>query len=172
MAPRKATMGIGSISALNLGETAILSSSSDQIKKVLQSLQNSLSSGNLDTASNLFQILQKVLQNSGILNANGASSGNQLSADVSALGNALSSGDLSGAQSAFAQVLNDLKSSDSSSASSAQANATNAANVVSQSTQLIDELLAPFTTPLSSSSNQNSLLSQIYGIGGNLNVLA
>jgi hypothetical protein len=65
--------------------------------------------------------------------------------------------------------LNDLKSSDSASASSAQANAT---NVVSQSTQLIDELLAPFTTPFSSSSNQSSLLSQIYGIGGNLNVLA
>jgi hypothetical protein len=160
-------MSVGSISAASLSQDVLLSSNSTQ-QQALQSIQNSLASGDLSGAQSAFQTLQSVLQNSATSSGSSLSSNTQLSTDLSALGSALSSGDLSTAQSAFATVLGDIKNS----ASPAQMNEATAA---SQSLQLIEGLLATLDSNTASSAtvdNTTSLLQSFYAGQSGLNVLA
>ena len=157
-------MSISPISAAGLSEYVLQASNSTQLKQALQSLQNTLASGDLNGAQSAFQTLQTLYQNAAT--ASGSSLSSQLSTDLTALGSALTSGDLSTAQSAFATLQSDLKSSPSPS----QTNETNAA---SQSLQLVDALLSTLNPSPSGTANPtNSLLESVYGDGGSLNVLA
>jgi len=163
-------MSISSISAAGLAQD-VLSASDPTQQQALQTLQNSLASGNLTRAQSAFQTLLTVLQNSGTSGGSSLSSpsqpGNsQLSTDMSTLGSALSSGDLSTAQSAFATVLGDLKNS----ASAAQVNEANAA---SQSLQLVEGLLATLNSnAASASADTTSILQSFYASKSGLNLLA
>ncbi|MGA9389800.1 MAG: hypothetical protein WBV69_05070 [Candidatus Sulfotelmatobacter sp.] len=160
-------MSISSISAAGLSQ-AVLSSGDPGQQRALQILQNSLSSGNLNSAQSAFQTLQALVQNSATSSGSTAASNSQLSTDLSALGSALTSGDLSTAQSAFATVLGDLKNS----ASAAQVNEATAA---SQSVQLIEGLLATLNASVSSSGstdNTTPILQSVYAGKSGLNVFA
>ena len=157
-------MSVTSISAASLSQYVLQQSNSTQLKQALQSLQNTLASGDLNGAQSAFQTLQSLYQNAATVS--GTSLSSQLSTDLTALGSALTTGDLSTAQSAFATLQSDLKSSPSPS----QTNETNAA---SQSLQLVDALLSTLNPSPSGTPNPtNSLLESVYGGGGSLNVLA
>ena len=160
-------MSISSISAAGLSQAVLASSNSTQ-QQALQSLQQSLASGDVNGAQSAFQTLQTLFQNSATTSGSTLSSNSQLSTDLSTLGSTLNSGDLSSAQSAFATVLGDLKSS----ASAAQVNEATAA---SQSLQLVEGLLSTLNADTTSSSNANNttaILESVYGSSSGLNVLA
>ncbi len=160
------TMSSSSISAAGLAQD-VLSASNPTQQQALQTLQNSLASGNLTGAQSAFQRLLTALQNSGTSAGSSLSSNSQLSTDMSTLGSALSSGDLSTAQSAFATVLGDLKNS----ASAAQLNEATAA---SQSLQLVEGLLATLNSDAASSASSDtiSVLQSFYANKSGLNLLA
>jgi hypothetical protein len=158
-------MTIGSISAAGLSQDVLASSNSGELQQALQTLQNSLGSGDLNGAQSAFQTVQRISQLSLTVRGNSQSSGSQLSTDLAAPGGALSSGDLSTAQSAFATVQSDLKNSSSPSQ-------TIETNVASQSVQLVNELLSSLNSSSSSSSTSDSttsVLERVYG-QGSLNV--
>jgi hypothetical protein len=160
-------MSISSISAAGLSQDVLAASNSAQ-QQALQSLQQSLASGDVNGAQSAFQTLQAIFQNSATTSGSTLSSNSQLATDLSTLGSALNSGDLSSAQSAFATVLGDLKTS----ASAAQVNEATAA---SQSLQLVEGLLSTLnaqTTSSSSTDNTTALLESVYGSSSGLNVLA
>jgi hypothetical protein len=159
-------MSISSISAAGLSQNVLAAGNSVQ-QKALQSLQQSLASGDVNGAQSAFQTLQSAIQNSATTTGNTLSNDSQLSTDLSTLGSALNSGDLSSAQSAFATVLGDLKTS----ASAAQVNE---ATTASQSLQLVEGLLSTLNADTASSNsthNTTAILESVYG-SGNLNVLA
>ncbi len=161
-------MTIGSISAASLSQYVLSSSNSTQMQQALQSLQNSLASGDLNGAQSAFQTVQKLNDGAATASGSSGSSSSQLSTDLAAVGSALSSGDLSTAQAAFATVQSDLKNGPSPSQ-------TNEINAASQSVQLVDELLSTLNVSGSSSSNSdgtNSVLEQVYGSRSGLNVVA
>ena len=133
---------IGSISAAGLAQSVLQSSGANQLQQTLQTLQNSLASGNLATAQSAFQTLQSLVQNSAASTGSSASGTSQLSTDLTALGSALSSNDVSNSQSAFASVLNDLKTT----ALPAQVNEATAA---SQAVQSIEDLLSTLNSSAS-----------------------
>ncbi|HYW37324.1 MAG TPA: hypothetical protein VE957_04355 [Terriglobales bacterium] len=152
-------MTTGSISAAGLSEYVLASSNSTQLQQALQTLQNSLASGDLNGANSAFQTVQRISQLSATLSGGSQSSSSQLSTDLAALGGALSSGDLSTAQSDFATVQSDLKNFPSPS----QPIET---NVASQSVQLVNELLSTLNSSSSSSSTSDSttfVLEKLYG---------
>jgi hypothetical protein len=158
-------MEISPISAASLGQSVLASSNTTHLQQILQTLKNSIGSGNLNDAQSAFQDLQQLSENLATAGNSSSSSDSQLSADLAVLGGALSSGDLSTAQSAFATVQSDLKSS-ASPAISLEASA------ASQAQQLVQALLSPLNPAESSSngSNLNSLLTGVYANKG-LNVL-
>ena len=161
-------MTVSSISAAGLSQYVLSTSSSTQLQQALQTLQNSLASGDVSGAQTAFQAVQTLYQNSVTASGSSQSSGSQVSTDLAALGSALSSGDLSTVQSAFATVQTDLKAS----ASPSQITEANAA---SQSVALVDELLATLNPSSASSSltdTTNSLLQSVYGNQGGLSVYA
>jgi hypothetical protein len=159
-------MSVGAISAAGLGQSVLSSSGASQVQQTLQTLQNSLAAGNLNTASSQFAILQNLFQSSATASGSSASTNTQLSTDLTALGSALSSGDLPTAQSAFATVQNDLKNS-------ASPTQTNEISAASQSVQLVQQILGSLdTSAASTTDNTSSLLGQVYGSKSGLNVIA
>jgi hypothetical protein len=161
-------MSIGAILASGLSQYVLSTSNSNQLRQVLRTLQNSLSTGDLNGASAALQNLQSVFQNSATTSGTTLSSSPQLSTDLAALGSAIGSGDVSIAQSAFATIQNDLNNTSSPSQ-------TNESAAASQSVQLVQELLSTvnFSSSDSSSSNNdltNSVLEQVYGIRSGLNM--
>lgn len=159
-------MTINSISAAGLSQGALSSSNSNQLKQILDTLQNSLASGDLNGAQSAFQSLQKLSQNLATASRSSLPNSSQLSIDLTALGGALSTGDLSSAQSAFATIQSDLKNA-------ASPSLTIETNVASQSQQLVQELLSSLnlSSSLSSTDNTTSVLETVYGSRG-LNVQA
>jgi hypothetical protein len=160
-------MQVGAISAAGLSQYVLSSSNSTQLQQALQTLQSSLSSGDLNGAQAAFGTLQQLNQSLATASGNSLSSNSQLSTDLTALGSALTAGDLSTAQSAFATVQSDLKNSNSPS----QTNETNAA---AQSVQLVHDLLSTLNSDGSSSNTSDStasLLESVYGSSGGLNVM-
>jgi hypothetical protein len=160
-------MSITPISAAGLSQDVLLSSNSPQ-QQALQTLQISLSSGDLNAAQSAFQTLQALFQNSEISTGSTSVSNSQLATDLSALGSALSSGDLSTAQSAFTTVQGDL----SNSASTAEVSEDTAA---AQSLQLVEGILStlnPSTVSSSSIDNTTSILQSVYASQSGLDVLA
>jgi hypothetical protein len=163
-------MSIRPISAASLGQSVLAASNSTQLQQTLQSLQSSLTSGDLNGAQTAFNTLQSLNQNLEIASGNSASSTSQLSTDLTALGSALSAGNLSTAQSAFATVKNDLNSSNSPSL-------TNETSAASEAGQLVSELLSSLNVNTSSESSSaadstTSVLERVYGSSGSLNVHA
>jgi hypothetical protein len=159
---------ISSISAGGLGQNVFSSSNSNQLRLTLQTLQNSLASGNLTGAQSAFQTLQTLFQNSATANGSGLCSSSQLSTDMVVLGKALSTGDVSSAQSAFAMVLGDLKNT-------ALPSQINEATAAAQSVQLVHGILSSLDSNGSSSSSSNltnSLPPSIYTSQGGLDVYA
>lgn len=153
------------ISAAGLSQD-VLSSSVSPLQVALQSLQSSLSTGNLTSAISAFQTLQTVLQDSATGSGLTLSSDSQLSNDLTSLGSALSSGNVSHAQSAFATVLGDLKTT----AAPAQINEAAAA---SQSVQLVQELLGTIDatgTTTTATDSTTALLQSVYAAQSGLNV--
>lgn len=110
-------MTVGSISAASLSQAAYASSNSNQLSEILQTLQNSLSLGDLNNAQSAFQTLQSFFQDSASTTGATLSINSQLSTELASLGSDLTSGDLSTAQSAFATLVKDLKTSSSPSLS-------------------------------------------------------
>jgi hypothetical protein len=158
-------MTIGSISAAGLSQYVLASSDSTQLQQTLQTLQDSLTSGDLNGAQSSFQTLQQLNQSLSTASGSSPSSSSQLSTDLTALGSALSSGDLSTAQSAFATVQSDLKNA-------ASPSQTNEMGVASQSEQLVQELLSTVNSSSSSNTSDSttSVLERVYGNQGSLNV--
>ena len=161
-------MTVNPISAASLSAGVLDSSDSNQLQQALQILQNSLTSGNLNSAKSAFETVQTI--NQGLATASGSSlsSNSQLSTDLTALGSAIGSGNLATAQSLFATVKNDLKNSNSPSLA-------NEINTASQSVQSVQELLSTVNISSPSSSNSDtttSVLDQVYGSSGGLNVHA
>lgn len=164
------TMGISPISAASLGQSVLAASNSTQLQQTLQTLQNSLTSGDLNGAQAAFNTLQSLNQNLETVSGSADSSNSQLSTDLTALGSALSAGNLSTAQSAFATVKNDLNSSNSPSQ-------TNEASAASEAGQLVSQLLSSLNvnTPSETSGTADSttsVLERVYGNSGSLNVQA
>jgi hypothetical protein len=163
-------MAVGSISAASLSQYVLSSSNSTQLQQSLQTLQNSLASGDLNGAKSAFQTVQNLNQSLETATGSSASGSSQLTTDLTALGSALNSGDLSTAKTAFATVQNDLKNSNSPSLANETATA-------SQSTQLVAELLSTLNVNSSSSSSSTtdattSVLDQVYGSRTGVNVVA
>jgi len=161
-------MTVSAISAASLSQGVLESSDSNQLRQALQTLQNSLTAGNLSVAKSAFAAVQTL--NTGLANASGSSlpSNSQLSTDLTALGEAIGSGSLAKAQSLFATVKNDLKNSNSPSL-------TNEIKAASQSAQLVQELLSTVNASSAASSNSDattSVLDQVYGSSSGLNVHA
>jgi hypothetical protein len=161
-------MTVSAISAASLSQGVLESSDSNQLQQALQTLQNSLTAGNLSVAKSAFAAVQTL--NTGLANASGSSlpSNSQLSTDLTALGEAIGSGSLAKAQSLFATVKNDLKNSNSPSL-------TNEIKAASQSAQLVQELLSTVNASSPASSNSDtttSVLDQVYGSPNGLNVHA
>jgi nucleoside recognition membrane protein YjiH len=161
-------MTVNPISAASLGQYVLSTSNATQLQQTLQTLQNSLASGDLTGAQSVFQAVQTLYQNS--LNASGTSqsSTSQVSTDLAALGSALTSGDLTTAQSVFATVQADLKPSTSPSQITE-------AIAASQSLALVDELLSTLNQTTAASSitdNTNAILQSVYGNQSSLSVLA
>jgi hypothetical protein len=161
-------MSISAISAASLSQSNLLSSDPAPLKQAIQSLQNSLASGDLNAAQSAFQELQKV--NQALTSGEGHNSLNssQFTSDLATLGGALSSGDLSTAQSAHTTVQADLKNTSSPAL-------TDETNPASKSVQLVRELLSTVNVNSSSSGNSDlatSVLEQVYGANHNLNVQA
>jgi hypothetical protein len=167
-------MTVSAISAASLSQSVLASSDSNQLQQALQSLQSSITSGDLNGAQSAFEVLQTLNQGLATASGNSGSSNSQISAssqissDLTALGSALSSGNLSTAQSAFTTVKNDLNNSGSPSL----ANETDAA---SQAVQTVGELLSTLNVNSSSASisdSTTSVLERVYGTSGGLNVQA
>jgi hypothetical protein len=72
-------MAIGGISASGLSQYVLSTSNSNQLQQVLQTLQKSLTSGDLSGANSAFQSLQKIFQNSATASGSTLSSNSQLS---------------------------------------------------------------------------------------------
>jgi hypothetical protein len=158
-------MAISSIPAAGLSQYVLAPSNSTELQQALQTLQNSLSSGDLDGAQSAFQTVQRISEVSLTVSGSSPSSSSQLATDLAALGGALSSGDLSTAQSAFTTVQSDLKNSLSPSQ-------TIETSAPSQSAHLVQELLSTVNSISSSSGpsdSTNSVLEAVYG-QGSLNV--
>jgi len=154
-------MTIGSISAASLSQNALASSHSKELEKVLQTVQNSLGSGDVKGAQAAFQTLQKLNQNLTTASGGSSSSSSQLATDLTTLGSALKSGKVSDAQSAFTAVKKDLKTS-------AAPSLAVEANAASQSQQLVQGLLNSLNsnTPASGTSDSTtSVLQRVYGQG-------
>jgi ribosomal protein S20 len=160
-------MAISSISAASLSQYVLSSSNATQMQQALQSLKNSLSSGDLNGAKSAFQTVQKLNDGAAAASGSTGSSSSQLSTDLAAVGSALNSGDLSTAQSAFAMVQSDLKNAPSPWQ-------TNEMSAASQSVQLVQGLLSSLNSSTTSSLSEmtNSVLEKVYGSRGGLNVLA
>jgi len=158
-------MTVGLISAAGLGQYVLSASNSNQVQQALQTLQNRLSSGDLNGAQAAFGTLQKLNESLAAASGSSLSANSQLSTDLTALGSALTSGDLSTAKSAFATVQSDLKNSNSPSQ-------TNEINAASQSVQLVNELLSTLNVNSSTSASDSttSVLERVYGSPGSLNV--
>lgn len=157
-------MSTSGISAAGLSQD-VLSSSVSPLQAALQSLQSSLSTGNLTSANSAFQTLQTVLQDSATASRTTLGSNSQLTTDLTSLGSALSSGNVSTAQSAFATVLGDLTGT-------ATPAVVNEATAASQSVQLVQELLSSVDAGSTATSTDptTSLLQSVYGAQSGLNV--
>jgi hypothetical protein len=157
---------INSISAAGLAQYVLDAGDSNQLQQTLQSLQSSLTSGDLSGAQSAFQSLQTLFKDSATTTGTGLSSTSQLSTDMVALGSALSSGDLSTAQSAFTTVLGDLQTTSLPSQ-------TNEDTAASQSLQLVQELLSSVDSSQASSSDlTTSILEDSYAAQSGLDVYA
>jgi phosphoenolpyruvate carboxylase len=154
---------ISSISAAGLGQSVFQAGNGNQLQQTLQTLQNTLASGDLSGAQSAFQTLQSIFQNSATASGRVGSSNSQLSTDLNTLGSALSSGNVSSAQSAFATVLSDLKTT-------ALPSQINEAAAASQSVQSIEELLSSLNASASSSDPTASILQSVYGSQSGLSV--
>lgn len=160
-------MSIGPISASGLSQDILASSDSNQLQQTMQTLQKTLTSGDLDGAQSAFQTLLQISQQLATASGSTSSSSSQFSTDLAALGSALNSGDLTTAQSAFSTIQKDVKEYSSPSI-------TAEINSASQSLQMVEGMLSTLDSSGSSSSTADtasSLLQAIYGNGSSLNVL-
>jgi hypothetical protein len=159
------TMSVAALSTAGFSQFISASSNVAASQQALESLQQSLASGNLANAKTAFNTFQRLNQNlaetgnssSSNSSATGAS---QTSKDLTALGTAINSGKLSSAQSAFATVQSDLKQTPS------QAMA-NAETAVAQTVQWVDDLLSLSTTnnrPTTPVDPLSAILASAYGL--------
>ena len=147
-------MSIAALSSAGFSQYVTSSSNINATQQALQSLQQSLASGDLAAAQTAFNTYQTLTQN--LANASGTSTNSQFSTDLKALGTAISSGDLATAQSAFTAVQNDAK------ATSAPAVAA-ALTAVSQTVSEVEDLLSIFNTSSSTTDSSSSILGAAYG---------
>jgi hypothetical protein len=137
-----------------------VSSNTSQLQQALQTLQNSLDSGDLNGAQSAYKKVQNLNQSQEAASGSSSSNDTQLSTDMTALGNALNSSDLTTAKSAFATVKKDLNST-------ASPSRTIESNVATQSEQLVQELLSSLNSSSSSSNSLDSTTSVLERVYGN-----
>jgi hypothetical protein len=152
-------MSIPALSSAAFSQYVASSSNIDASQQALQSLQNSLSSGDLtaaQTAFNTYQALtQKLANSSGTTTSTNA----QFSTDLAALGSAIASGYLLTSRSAFATVQADAKAATSPAIAAALAAA-------SQTVTEIEDLLSVFNTSNAAPTNTDpftTILNTAYG---------
>ena len=101
---------------------ASLQDHKNQLNQAQQSLQQSLSVGNLDGAQKAYDTLSKLIQNGpGGQQGNPFGGNKTLQNDFKAIGDALKSGDANSAQKAYAQFTQDLQSAQQARQHSGQA---------------------------------------------------
>ena len=165
-------MSITALSTAGFSQYIAASSNVSASQQALQSLQQSVASGNLTAAQAAFNTYQQLNQT--LATASGSSSSSsssassssssattsQLSKDMTALGTAIGAGNLSKAQSAFATVQGDLQTTPSQAI-------TNAESAVAQTVQWVEDILNisgsnnSSTTPLDPTTN---MLDSAYGL--------
>ena len=153
-------MIVSSISAASLSQSVLVSSSTSQLQQALQTLKNSLDSGDLNSAQSAYKTVRNLNQSLEAASGISSSKDSQLSTDMTALDNALNSSDLTTAKSAFATVKKDLNSS-------ASPSRTVESNVATQSEQLVQEMLSSLNSTSSSSNSSDSTTSVLERVYGN-----
>jgi hypothetical protein len=156
-------MAVAALSTAGFSQYISASSNVSASQQAFQSLQQSLTSGNLTAAQAAFNTYNQLNQSSTTTSGNSSSAvTSQFSKDLAALGSAIGSGDLATSQSAFATMQSDLKSTPSQAVTNAEA-------AVTQTVQWVDDLLSlsitnsvalppvdPTTSILDSAYRQNS----------------
>jgi hypothetical protein len=178
---RGGRMSIGALSASGLSQYVLDSSNLTQTQQTWQTLQQSLSTGNISAAQKAFNSYQQLTKN--LTQISGSSSAStQLTTDMTALGKALTAGDLSAAQSAFATVQKDMTNSTSQAMANATAAMTqvegwvsdllssaNTSSTSSTSSDPTSSLLESALNPDTSSSSSDPVtaaLESFYGVSG------
>jgi hypothetical protein len=155
-------MAIAALSTAGFSQYIAASSNLSASQKAFQSLQQSLTSGNLGQAQAAFTAYQQLNQVATPAPSGSSSTAapSQFSTDLTALGTAIGSGDLATAQSAFTTLQGDLKSAPPQAV-------TNAESAVAQTVSWVDDLLnlssnnAAATTPVDPTT---SMLDSAYGL--------
>jgi hypothetical protein len=154
-------MAVPALSTASFSNYVAASSNLTASQRALQSLQQSLASGDLGSAQTAFNAYQSLNQ-SAASSSSSSSTSSQLSTDLGTLGSAISSGNLASAQQAFTTVQNDLKAS-----SPALVAAESAA---SQTIQWIDDLFSPSSSADSATADPTtSILDSAYGLNPSAN---
>lgn len=162
-------MSVAALSTAGFSQYIAASSDVSASDQAWQSLQQSVTSGNLTSAQSAFNTYQQLNQN--VSSSGGSPSNSQLSSDLRSLGSAIASGSLSAAQSALATVQDDLKSTLPQSVADAE-------SAVGQTVQWVDDLLDLSTssglsnTPVDPAT---AMLYAAYGLsdaGGSVNTYA
>jgi len=153
-------MSVAALSTAGFSQYIAASSNISASQKAMQTLQQSLASGNLSGAQTALKAYMQLNQSQTSATSTSTSTTSQLSADLATLGSAIGSGNLTSAQSAMATVQSDLKATPSQAI-------TNAESAVAQTVQWVDDLLnlsstssAP-TTPVDPTT---SMLDSAYGL--------
>jgi hypothetical protein len=174
-------MSIGALSASGLSQYVLDSSNLTQTQQTWQTLQQSLSTGNISAAQKAFNSYQQLTKNLTLVSGSSSAS-TQLTTDMTALGTALTAGDLSAAQSAFATVQTDMNNSTSQAMANATAAMTqvegwvsdllssaNTSSTSSTSSDATSSLLESALNPDTSSSSSDPVtaaLESFYGVSG------
>jgi hypothetical protein len=153
-------MAVAALSTAGFSQFISASSNVSASQQAFQSLQQSLTSGNLTAAQTAFNSYNQLNQSSTTTSGNSSSAGTSpFSKDLAALGSAIGSGNLATAQSAFATVQSDLKSTPSQAVTNAEA-------AVAQTVQWVDDLLSLSSTnsiPSTPVDPTTSILDSAYG---------
>ena len=151
-------MSVGSItSSLLSGLDSTTNSTFSKMQQAWKDLENSLKSGDLNSAKKDYATITQLQQQMTSQFGN-PPGGSQLSSDMEALGQALDSGNLSDAQQAFAAIQNDMKNHPHPAMQQSNSSSSTDSEII----QLLQEL--EFSS-LSGSSSSNATSSSTAGQG-------
>jgi cell wall integrity and stress response component len=154
-------MSIAALSTAGFDQFISASSQLSASQQAFQTLQQSLSSGNLSAAQAAFNTYNHLNQSAGSISTSSSSSSStsKFSTDLAALGTAIGSGSVTSAQSAFTTLQGDLKTTPSQTITNAEA-------AVAQSVQWVDDLLnlSGSSTTSTTTDPASTILDSAYGL--------